>query len=121
MQLLRIKGEILQYYLYSFSVLCTTTVLPELIGDKDHSPLKQKGGKHLQEFPDAETLQETVKIHMLQSGVHRATQSQDLAKQKEHMDFSFTLNAWKPLGWAETGFLDTSEEWVVKDGVTVKT
>lgn len=64
--------------------LCVTKVIPEFVSDKDDPPLEQKGGKHLQEIPDTETLQQTVKVHVLQPGVHRSTQSQHLAEQQEH-------------------------------------
>lgn len=47
-------------------------IIPEFVSDKDDPPLEQKGGENLQEFCDTETFQQTVKVHMLQSGVHRS-------------------------------------------------
>lgn len=64
------------------AAVCVPTAVPEFVSDEDDPPLKENGGKHLQEFVDTETLQQTVKVHMLQSGVHWSTQSQYLASNK---------------------------------------
>lgn len=49
---------------------------PELVGDEDDSPLQQDGGEDLQQPADAQALQQAVKVHVLQPGVHRAAQRQ---------------------------------------------
>lgn len=67
-------------------MICGPTAVPEFVSNEDDPPLKQNGGKHLQEFTDTETLQQAVKVHMFQSGVHWSTQRQYLAKQQEHME-----------------------------------
>lgn len=57
-------------------------VLPEFVGDQDDPPLQQDGGEHLQQFVNAETLKQTVKVHVFQSGIHWSTQSYDLGSDK---------------------------------------
>lgn len=52
------------------------TAVPELVGYEDDPPLQQDGGEHLQQSADAQTLQQAVKVHVLQPGVHGSTQSQ---------------------------------------------
>ncbi len=74
------------WWLSGPAVFCVTKAVPEFVSDEDDPPLKQKRGKHLQEFPNTETLQETVKVHVLQSGVHWSTQSQYLSKWQGHME-----------------------------------
>ena len=63
---------------------CGSAAVPEFVSDEDDPPLQQKGGKHLQEVPDAEALQQAVEVNVLQPGVHWATQSQNLHEQQEH-------------------------------------
>lgn len=57
-------------------------VVPEFVSDQDDPPLEQNGGEHLQQFVNAETLKQTVKVHVFQSGIHRSTQSYDLDSNK---------------------------------------
>lgn len=65
-------------------MLAQQEAIPQFVSDEDDPPLQQQGGKHLQEFPNTETLQQTLKVHVLQPGVHRSTQGQNLAEQQEN-------------------------------------
>lgn len=67
-------------------MFCAPAAVPEFVSNEDDPPLEQNGGEHLQEFSDTETLQQTVEVYMLQSGIHWTTQSQNLAEQREHLE-----------------------------------
>lgn len=57
--------------------------VPEFVSDQDDPPLEEDGGEHLQQFVNGETLKQTVKVHMFQSGIHWSTQSYNLDSNKE--------------------------------------
>ena len=57
-------------------------VVPEFVGDHDDPPLEQNGGEHLQQFVNAETLEQTVKVHVFQSGIYWSTQIYNLDGNK---------------------------------------
>ena len=62
-------------YSYCLVVECAS---PELVGDEDDPSLQQQRCKDLQQPPHAQALQQTLKVHVLQPGVHWPTQSQRL-------------------------------------------
>lgn len=51
---------------------------PEFICHKDDSSLQQQRGKHSNDLPYAETPEQTVEVHVLQSGVSGPPQLDDL-------------------------------------------
>lgn len=57
-------------------------VVPEFVSDQDDPPLEQNGGEHLQQFVNAETLKQTLKVHVFQAGIHWTTQSYNLDSNK---------------------------------------
>ena len=56
---------------------------PEFISHKDDSTLQQQRGKDTYHLPYTEATEQTVKVHMLQSGVSGTPQLNDLNKHKE--------------------------------------
>lgn len=56
--------------------------IPEFVCNEDDSPFQQQRGKHLQKPGDTETLQQAVKIDMLQPWVDWAAQIQFLHNQR---------------------------------------
>lgn len=57
---------------------------PEFVRHKDDPPLQQQRGKHPDHLPHAETLEQAVKVHVLQSGVAGPPQLNDLGEKKHH-------------------------------------
>ena len=57
--------------------------LPQLIGDEDDPPLQHGGGEHQQDLPVAQTAAQRGEVHMLQPGVQRPRQLDDLEEEEE--------------------------------------
>lgn len=60
---------------------------PEFISHKDDSTLQQQGGKDSYNLPYTEAAEQTVKVHVFQSGVGGPPQLNDLNDHKRNMKF----------------------------------
>lgn len=54
--------------------VCPAADWPELIGREDDSSLEQQGAEHSEKQPQAQTGEQTLKVHMLQMWVRGSTQ-----------------------------------------------
>ena len=58
----------LQYPAYCLVVgRCMGLASPELVGDEDDPALQQQRAQHLEEQPQAQTGEQTLKVHVLQT------------------------------------------------------
>lgn len=57
--------------------------LPELVCHEDDTALQQQGGEDADDLPHAQALEEALKVHVLQAGVHGPPQLNDLHTPKK--------------------------------------
>lgn len=57
--------------------------LPELVCHEDDAALQQQGGEDADDLPHAQALEEALKVHVLQAGVHGPPQLNDLHTPKK--------------------------------------